>query len=420
MYALVDCNNFYCSVERLFNPKLQNMPVIVLSNNDGCVIARSEEAKQLGIVMGTPAHMIEKFRTEKNVAVFSSNYTLYGDMSDRVMKTLGSFVPRMEIYSIDEAFLDMHSLPYNNLHHLGLEIRSVLMKHIGIPVTVGIASTKTLAKMANQYAKKRRKEVGVFYASDVALMQQMLSETDVKDVCGIGHQYALLLRRHGINTALELSRAPEEWVRKNLSVVGQRILNELKGTATIEWQFENSTRKNICTSRSFGHLLRDKNIIREAVCNHAASCALKMRQEKTCCRSLRVFISTNPHKTEEMQYARSIDVDLETPSNHTADIIGHACKGFELIFKPGLRYMKCGVIVNDLIPASEIQQSLFDTKGVAKRKSLMNVLDKINTTLGKEIVRMAVQGYEKRYRLKAEWLSPRYTTNINEILKVRI
>ena len=407
-------------MERLFNPKLQGKPVIVLSNNDGCAIARSEEAKALGIVMGTPAHMIENLRKKNSVVVFSSNYTLYGDISDRVMKTLGSFVPRMEIYSIDEAFLDLHQLPYTDLLKLGVEIRSAVMRDIGIPVTVGIAASKTLAKMANQFAKKHLKQTGVFCALDSKLREQMLASTDVKDVWGIGHQYALFLRRHNINNALQLSKAPEEWIRVNLSVVGQRILNELNGKPVFDWEFKTPVRKNICTSRSFGHLLTDKKIIREAICNHAASCATKMRQEKTCCRSLQVFISTNPHKTGEVQYSRTIDIDLSTPSNNTSEIIKHACKGFDLIFKQGHRYMKCGVIVTDLVPESIIQQSMFDKANRSKQYAVMNILDKINGSLGKEIVRFAVQGYEKKYRLKAEWLSPRYTTNIDEILKVKI
>ena len=420
MYALVDCNNFYCSCERLFNPNLENRPVIVLSNNDGCAIARSEEAKALGIAMASPAFMIEDLLKKNNVAVFSSNYTLYGDISDRVMKTIGSFVPRMEIYSIDETFLDLHDMNYTDLLQLGINIRRTVKQNIGIPVTVGIAPTKTLAKMANRYAKKTRKDVGVFWAANNNLIEEMLAYTEVSDIWGIGHQYALFLRRHGINTALDLSKAPGEWVRVNLSVVGQRLLNELNGIPAIQWEFETPAKKNICTSRSFGNLLTDKNLIKEAICNHAAACALKLRQQKSCCRTVHVFINTNPHKTEEAQYSRSINVELETASNNTGEIIKHASKGFDMIFKEGFRYMKCGVIVNDLIPEDQIQHSMYDDADRPKAKTVMNALDKINRSMGKEIVRFAVQGFEKKYRLKAEWLSPRYTTNINEILKVRI
>jgi len=420
MYALVDCNNFYCSCERVFNPTLENRPVIVLSNNDGCAIARSEEAKALGIVMGTPLFMIQDLIQKKDIAVFSSNYTLYGDLSERVMNTIGSFVPRMEMYSIDEAFLDFHDMSYTDLLQLGITMKSTVKQNIGIPVTIGIAPTKTLAKMANRYAKKKRKEVGVFWAANKELIHEMLLYTQVGDIWGIGQQYTLFLKRHGIHTAFDLSKAPEEWIRVNMSVVGQRLLNELNGIPSIEWEFETPAKKNICTSRSFGNLLTDKNIIKEAICNHAAACALKLRKQKSCCRIVHVFINTNPHKTEEAQYSRSINVEPETATNNSSEIIKHASKGFDIIFKEGYRYMKCGVIVNDLIPEDEIQHSMFDCANRPKDKIIMNALDSINKSLGKEIVRFAVQGFEKKFRLKSEWLSPSYTTNINHILKVKI
>ena len=419
MYALVDCNNFYCSCERAFNPKLENRPVIVLSNNDGCAISRSEEAKALGIAMASPAFMMEDLLKKNNVAVFSSNYTLYGDMSDRVMKTIGSFVPRMEIYSIDEAFLDLHDMESVDLIQLAIKIRSTVKQNTGIPVSIGIAPTKTLAKMANRYAKKKRKDVGVFWAANDDLIKEMLQYTEVGDIWGIGHQYALFLKRHGIHTALQLSETPEEWVRVNLSVVGQRLLNELKGIPAIQWEFDAPAKKNITTSRSFGKLLSDAHTIKEAIANHAATCALKLRQQKSCCKTLQVFIHTNPHKTEEVQYSRSINVQLETATNNTSEIIKHACKGFDIIFKEGYRYMKCGIIVDHLVPEDQIQHSMFDNADRARNKMVINALDKINKSLGKEIVRFAVQGYEKKYRLKTDHLSPGYTTNIDQIIKVK-
>ena len=419
MYALVDCNNFYCSCERLFDPTLAKRPVIVLSNNDGCAIARSEEAKALGIVMGTPAFMLQDLIKSKNVAVFSSNYTLYGDISDRVMKTIGRFVPRMEIYSIDEAFLDLQDMSHSDLLRLGIDIRKTVMRDIGIPVTIGIAPTRTLAKMANRYAKKQRKEVGVFWGANKELVHLLLSVTDVGDICGIGHQYGLFLKRNGFKNALDLSKAPQEWVRVNMSVVGQRLLTELRGTPALSWEYEQPAKKNICTSRSFANLLTDKSIILEAICNHAASCARKLRSQASCCQSIHVFISTNPHKTAEAQYVRSINVEMETATNDTSEIIKHASRGFEVIYKQGYRYMKCGVIVNDLIPEDKVQHSMFDQSDRAKSKTVMHALDQINKSLGKEIVRFAVQGYEKKWRLKTEWLSPCYTTRIHDILKVK-
>lgn len=418
MYALVDCNNFYCSCERLFDPKLAKQPVIVLSNNDGCAIARSEEAKKLGIDMGTPAFMIRELVEKNKVKVFSSNYTLYGDMSDRVMKTLGSFVPRLEIYSIDEAFLDMHDLAFTDLLRLGVEIRQTVKKNVGIPVTVGIAATKTLAKMANRYAKKKRKDAGVFWAANNELVREMLQYTEVHDVWGIGHQHSLLLKKNGIHTAWDFSKMPEEWVRVNMSVVGQRLLNELRGTPSIDWEFEAQSKKNICTSRSFGYLLTDLPTINEAICNHASTCAAKLRQQKSSCLVVHVFIQTNLHKIEDPQYSRSINIQLETASNDTSVIIKAASRGLKMIFRDGYRYMKCGVIVSDFVPENNIQQSMFATSANPGSAKMMAALDKINNSMGKEIVRFAVQGYEKKYRIKAEHLSRKYTTNINQVLKV--
>ena len=419
MYALVDCNNFYVSCERLFNPKLEGKPVIVLSNNDGCAVSRSDEAKALGIEMATPAFMAKEIIQKNSVAVFSSNYTLYGDISDRVMKTLGSFVPRLEIYSIDEAFLDMHDLDYTDLLKLGLEIRTAVMKNVGIPVCVGIAPTKTLAKMANRYAKKHRKIIGVHWAANDELLREMLAVTEVGDIWGIGRQYALFLKRNGFNTALEFLSAPEEWIRKNMTVVVQRLFNELKGIPAIAWEFKPPAKKNICTSKSFGKLQTRKEDIKEALCNYAAACALKLRNQNSCCRSINIFLQTNLHRTQDKQYSRSITIDLATPTNFTGEIIKYAIKGFDIIFKPGYNYLKCGVMVLDIVPDERIQASLFDTYDRKKNKTVMEAMDKINQSLGKEIVRLSAQGFEKRYRLKTEYLSSNFTTDMNQILKVK-
>jgi len=419
MYALVDCNNFYVSCERLFNPKLEGRPVIVLSNNDGCAVSRSDEAKALGIEMATPAFMAREIIEKNNVAVFSSNYTLYGDISDRVMKTFESFVPRLEIYSIDEAFLDMHNLDYTDLLELGLQIKKAVKKNIGIPVCVGIAPTKTLAKMANRYAKKHRKNIGVHWAANEDLIKEMLGVTEVGDIWGIGHQYALFLKRHGFNTALDLMSAPEEWIRKNMTVVVQRLFNELKGIPAIGWEFTAPPKKNICASKSFGNLQTKKDEIKEAISNYAAACALKLRNQKSCCRSINVFLQTNLHRTQDKQYSRSITIDLQTPTNFTGEIITYAIKGFDIIFKEGYNYLKCGVMALDIIPDEKVQASLFDTCDRKKNKTVMEAMDKINVGLGKEIVRLSVQGFEKRYRLKTEYLSSHFTTDMNQLLKVK-
>jgi DNA polymerase V len=420
MYALVDCNNFYCSCERVFNPGLEGRPVIVLSNNDGCAISRSEEAKNLGIAMAAPVFMMKKLIDQHKIAVFSSNYTLYGDLSQRVMDTLASFAPKMDMYSIDEAFLDLNGLPETDLLEFGSGIRRTLKKNIGIPVSIGIGSTKTLAKMANRYAKGQHKHGAVFSAANAAMSAEMLSATPVDDICGVGRQYALFLNRTGVRTAADFVKVPEDWVKKHLSVVGLRIHYELRGINSFPWEEEKPARKNVCTSRSFGHRLTDKNQIAEAMANYAAACAAKLRADKTCCRSLQVFIQTNPHKTEEAQYLRSVDIDLERATHHSGEIIKAALRGLDLIFKPGFRYMKCGVTVQDLVPEGSVQGSCFDGADREKNGLAMRTVDLINQRLGKEIVRTAVQGFERKYRLKAEHLSPCYTTRMSEVLKIRI
>jgi len=421
MFALVDCNNFYASCERLFMPHLLGLPVVVLSNNDGCVIARSNEAKELGIVMGTPAYMNEAMFKKNNVTVFSSNYTLYGDMSRRVMKTLAAFVPQMELYSIDEAFLDMSQMAYTNLHQLGLNMRHTVTKNTGIPVSVGIAPTKTLAKMANRYAKKKHKQTNVFYAANETLINEMLNNTEVNDIWGIGHQYAVMLRRNGITTAKELSQVPSNWMRKNMSVVGLRLWNELRGIPSIEWEFTPKKKDNICTSRSLGKLSKELSVLQEAISNHASACSLKLRLQNSVCRYVKVFIGTNPHKLEHKQNHHSIVLQCETPTNHTAEIIGYALKGLDIIFKADdYLYMKCGVEVLDIIPDDEFQFNMFDNKDRAKTTKALKAMDSLNVYFGKGTVRMAVQRFDERYKLRADHLSPRYTTRLSDILKIKI
>jgi DNA polymerase V len=248
----------------------------------------------------------------------------------------------------------------------------------------------------------------------------MLSVTEVGDIWGIGRQYALFLKRNGFHTALDFISAPEEWIRKNMTVVVQKLFNELKGIPAIQWEYKPPAKKNICTSKSFGKLQTNKDDIKEALCNYAANCALKLRQQKSCCRSLNIFLQTNLHRTQDKQYSRSITIDLETPSNFTGELIKYAVKGFDIIFKDGYNYLKCGVIAMDIVPDEKVQGSMFDKCDRKKNKTIMQAMDKVNKSLGKEIVRLSAQGFEKRYRLKTEYLSAHYTTDINQILKVKI
>ena len=414
MLALVDCNNFYCSAERLFAPHLIGKPIVVLSNNDGCVIARSDEAKELGVVMGSPAFMIQETLAAHNVQIFSSNYTLYGDISDRVMQTLATFATRIEVYSIDECFVDLADMPYNDLLKLGMRIKNTVFQNVGIPVCVGIAPTKALAKLANKYAKKHGKRLGVHYVANDHLRLEMLASTSIEDVWGIGHQYAKMLQVKGVKTALDFVQLPEEFIRSEMTVVGQRLYNELRGINAIESIYVKRIKKGICTSRSFGTLLTEKKEIRIAVADYAARCAKKLRSQQTNCKLVNVFIHTNPHKTEEQQYRMGINLQLETATNDAGILIKSACKGFDMIYRAGYRYMKCGVQVMDLTPENVVQQNLFANDN-PKKKELMLAMDKINNLMGVECVKTASQGWDLRYKMKSEHLSKQYTTNLNEL-----
>jgi DNA polymerase V len=417
MIALIDINNFYASCEKVFDPSLKHRPVVVLSNNDGCAIARSEEAKALGIEMGTPAFMIRQRLNDKNVAVFSSNYTLYGSMSERVQKILRSFAPRLEIYSIDEAFMDLAGIGPAELHALAFRIREKIISHTGLPCTVGIAPSKTLAKMANRYAKKKKTNVHVAITEQARL--ELLTNTAVRDIWGIGAQHQAYLEENGFHTAAELAAAPEEWVRKKLSVVGQRLLFELHGTRAIEWEETPPAKKNICTARSFGTLLTTLKDISHALATHAASCARKLRRQNSCCTKVHVFLQTNPYRSQDRQYLAGITLKLPVASDSSTEIIQYAMKGLRLVFKPGYYYLKAGVMVLDIVPRAEWQLGLFDTRDREKDKRLMQALDRSNQAFGKEMVRFGVQDYEQKWKLRAQKLSPCYTTRIDHIMKVK-
>lgn len=418
MYALVDCNNFYVSCERVFDPSLIGKPVIVLSNNDGCAISRSDEAKALGIEMGAIPHLIPELIEKNGVKMFSSNYTLYGDMSDRVMKTLATFVPRMELYSIDEAFLDMGSMPFTDLLQLGMTIKTTVNKNTGIPVCVGIAPTKALAKMANRYAKKKNKAIGVHWAANQYLINEMLDYTGVGDVWGIGRQYALMLIGNNIKTARQFVEAPQDFVRAKMSVVGLRLQQELKGIPSIAWEFELPDKKNICTGRSFGALTQDKKMVQEAMSNFAATCAMKLRKQKSVAKGLKVFINTNPHRKQDKQYFRSICIQLDNASNSTPEIIKYAMKGLDIIFKPDYNYMKCGVELYDLVPEGVQQMNVFSSISPAS-KIVNSTVDKVNLSMGKDLVRFGIQGFQKEYKARASHLSPCYTTRLDHIIKIK-
>lgn len=415
MVALVDCNNFYAACERLFNPGAIGHPVVVLSNNDGCVIARSEEAKELGIKMGSPAFLFREFFSRHNVHVFSSNYTLYGSLSNRVLKTLESFTPNIEVYSIDEAFLDLTNFSGKNLTTYATQIKKTIEQFVGIPVSIGIAPTKTLAKMANKLAKTARTGIGIHSVETPQEIKELLLHTEIGDIWGIGSQSKRKLLINGIKTAADFLELNVEWIRKNLTVTGLRILSELKGIPSIPWEDMPPKRKAICTARSFGKLLTRKEDISEAVANYANMCACKLRKEKSCAGLINVFLQTNTHRTGDKQYYRSLDIELPVASNSSLEIIHYAIKGFEAIYLQGYNYKKVGVMVMDIIPEERTQCGLFDNVNRSRDRRLMETFDNINYLHGKNMLRFASQGYHNQWKLKQEKLSRCYTTKLSEV-----
>lgn len=421
MIALVDCNNFYASCERLFNPSLEGKPIVVLSNNDGCVIARSNEAKEIGIEMGAPAFMMKDFIALHHVAVFSSNYTLYGSLSNRVIKTIQEFTPRVEVYSIDEAFVDLTEFNHQDLYALGQKIRSTVKQHVGIPVTIGIAPTKTLAKMANRYAKKTQKNTGVFSLDCSDKIKEVLAWTEIADVWGIGAQHGRKLKWMGIKTAADfIEKLNPDWIRNNMSVVGERMYNELQGIPSIDWEEWVKPKKGICTARSFGKLLSEKKDIQEALSNYAASCAAKLRKQHSCANVITVLLQTNVHRTQDKQYSRNITLRLPVATSSSPEIIKFALKALDIIYKPGYNYKKTGAILSEIVPELEVQQSLFDDTNRSKSGQVMKCMDGLNQQFGKDLVRFAVQGYTRNWKLRQEKLSPCYTTNIDQVFIIKL
>lgn len=435
MIGLLDCNNFYVSCERVFNPRLENQPVIVLSNNDGTVVSRSNEAKALGVPMGVPYFQIRVLAEMENIHVYSSNYTLYGNVSGRVVSTVKSIVPDVEVYSIDEQFLDFGGMKYHDLSHLAKEIKNTVKQHTGIPTCLGVAKTKTLAKVANHIAKKSLTHDGIYVLEHPKLIEAFLSLMPVGDLWGIGRQYEKKLGGFGIKTALDLYNAKERFVKEQMTVVGLRLWHELHGTPCIPLEQVSKPKKNICTSRSFGALQTDLSALKEAVANHAAACAEKLRGEGSVANYVQVFIQTNRHRTADPQYANSFTWTLPVASNDSRDLIRYAFISLEKIFKTGYKYMKCGVIVSGLVPENARQLALFEEKesdspalashGVVDRMNdtrIMDVMDQLNKRYGSGMVKLgATMSTEETssWKMQRSQLSPRYTTRFADIPVVR-
>jgi len=419
MFALIDCNNFYASCERVFQPKLKNKPIVVLSNNDGCVIARSNEAKILGIPMGAVAFEYKRMFEQNNINVFSSNYALYGDMSNRVMTLLRDFSPDIEIYSIDEAFLKFDGFEkWFDFNTYGNQIRYKVTKGTGIPISVGVAPTKALSKVANKIAKKfpeRTQNVYVIDTEDKRI--KALKWLPIGDVWGIGSQHAKRLKKINVNTAYDFTQLTEDWVKTNMSIVGLRLYKELKGIPCLELE-DVQPKKNIATTRSFDKTYEDKAYIHERVSTFAVTCAEKLRKQSSNCNALMVFIHTNGFRKDLPQYGRNVVVKLPFPTNSSIDIAKYATIGLDKIYKKGYQYKKAGVIVMDITPEESKQINLFENSN-EKHQPLMSIMDKINKSIGTTKVKLASQDIGRTWKMKQEKLSPRFTTRIAEIIKIK-
>lgn len=418
MFGLIDCNNFYASCERVFNPALVGRPIVVLSNNDGCIIARSNEAKALGIKMGEPAYKIRELLEQHQVVTFSSNYTLYGDMSHRVMTTIAEFVPDMEVYSIDEAFLRFGGFEHINLGQLGGQLVRTVRRNTGIPVSLGIAPTKTLAKLANRFAKKYPRYEGVCIIDTDSKREKALQLTEVGDIWGIGRRLSKRLQYHGVNTAWDFTQKSRSWVRRLMGVVGERTWAELKGEPTFELETP-VDKKSICTSRSFGVKQRELAPISESVANFAASCGEKLRKQHSVAGSMMVFLHTNPFAEGQPQYYNQTTLQFPVPTADSTELVHYAIQALRSIYKEGYIYKKAGVIVNDIVPANPLQGDLFDTRERAKYQKVMQVMDSLNNRYGRQKVRVAAQGFGRKWKMKNEQCSPPYTTNLDTIIVVK-
>jgi len=403
--------------------------VVVLSNNDGCVIARSDEAKALGIKMGTPYFKVKELVDQERVEVFSSNYELYGDMSRRVVSTLSRFTPNLEIYSIDECFLDLSHLKPEEVEMYGKRIRWTVERWTGIPVSVGVASTKTLAKLANRLAKKRAeaKHVLVLHTQDE--VERALRQTQIGDVWGIGRQHASRLLQLHVTTAWDLCRMPEGWVKKHMAVTGLRTLLELRGQPCQDLEQESPEKKNICTSRSFGRPLTELKDVEEALSTHTVRCATKLRRQNSCAAGVTVFLMTNRFAVTEHIYCNSRSKQLPRPTSSELELLSHAMSLLRDMFRAGKRYVKVGIILTDLVPASEVQLDLFSSQNGEKHSKLMTTIDALRHRFGHTALKYAVQGNrnedetdeEKRapWMLQKKFLSRSYTTSVKGVLRVK-
>lgn len=420
LFALVDVNNFYVSCERVFAPQLENVPMVVLSNNDGCAVARSAEVKALGVKMGTPWFQMKELARKHGIEAYSSNYTLYGDMSNRVVEVLQQFTPNLEVYSIDESFLRIDSVikHYQSPAHLGATVKERVKDWTGLPVCVGIGPSKTLAKLANHLAKKNQHFSGVCDISTMSKQElhQWMSEIAVDDIWGIGHQIAKRLEVMGIKTILDLMQISPQTMRLQFGVVMERLCYEIRGVSCLKLEEVAPPKQQIIASRSFGKLVTTFNDLSESIATHTGRAAEKLREQHSVAGAITIFIQTNPFMRYEAQYAQSIVMPLPDPIDNSLELTEAAMRGLRKIFKAGFRYKKAGVILNLLADKPVVQQSLFeDVAAKGKSAELMKTIDSINGRYGKTLVQSAATGTKKSWEMRSGNKSPNYTTNWSQL-----
>lgn len=419
MYALVDCNNFYASCERVFQPHLVGKPIVILSNNDGCIISRSDEAKALGIAMGAPEFKVRQELKDKNIQVFSSNYPLYGDMSHRVMKILEGFTPHVEPYSIDEAFMNFDGVPVTDFHDYGLQMKSRIMRWLSIPVSVGFAPTKALSKVANKIARKfPNRTQGVYVINSEEKRVKALKWTKIEDVWGIGFRLTKKMQARNINTAYDFTLPQHEaYIKSTMGVVGLRLKYELEGQSVLELE-EPKDKKNIAITRSFAGNITTLDAMKERVSTFATVCAEKLRKQKSCCQGVILYLRKDKYKVDRQRYNFYRMETLPYASNSSITISNLAIKMLKEVFEEGEIYKKAGVMVTNIIPESQKQFHLFEEEN-PKHLKLMQVMDEYYKKTGERKIKLANQDLVRTWTMKQEHLSKKYTTDFREILTIK-
>jgi DNA polymerase V len=414
--ALIDCNSFYVSCERLFKPKLLNKPVVVLSNNDGCVISRSNEAKALGIKMGEPFFKVKDLVSKHKVFVFSSNYALYGDLSRRVMKILKTFSPNVEIYSIDEAFLDLSFVEENKTEELAKEIRNRILKWTGIPTSVGVSNTKTLSKVANHIAKKNN--TGVMYL-DPKYSDEYLKKFEIQDIWGVGRQLTKFFIKNNILTAFDLKNVSNTWIKKSTNVLSAKTVMELRGVPCIDLLPHSEKRKSCCVSRSFGRKVSNLEELKEAITAHSLNATEKIRTDEQITRSITVFIRTSPFNKDKRYYSNSHTIELPIDTNNSLEIVKYALEALDKIYKPGYLYQKAGIILSKLKDADKFERNLLTPIIEKDLKKLMNAIDLTNTKYGRYSISLAQAGINKSWKMRRQHSSKIDTASFYDLPTIR-